>query len=99
MRGGDQPAERTYEDDGGDVTDKQKRLIELIKNKSRLLTEEEVIDFYLEAVQRKTCRLGIFEPIDAAREYEFYEIRAMAQSFYLRAIGRMCVDQGLCPWK
>ena len=73
---------------------KHKKIIELIKNLGRLLTEQEIIQFYLDNTQRKTCyvsfmyAMGDGKTFQDKHEYKFEQIRTLANNSYHTAIGR-----------
>jgi hypothetical protein len=72
------------------MRDNQEKLIHKIKQLGRFLTDDEIMEFYLDNVQRKTCRIGIFQT--KGEEYKYYDLKNMATSFYVRAIGRACIS-------
>lgn len=73
----------------------RKKLLSLLREKQRLLTEEEIIEFYHQNIQRKYCLVGIEYVFSDGRkyqnkwEYDYSEIKGHAETSYSRIIYRL----------
>ena len=69
-----------------------RKLLCELKEKGRFLTEEEIIDFYVENVQRNECRLNMWAQEGQGRResYSLADLNCMSKSFYFRALGVLC---------
>lgn len=67
----------------------QRKLLECIKSKKRLLSEEEIIDFYIRNSCRGTCH--IISTINGERTLEdrLWQIKKKAKLTYTYALGRL----------
>lgn len=70
-------------------------LLQTISLKGRLLTGAEALDFYIEHVKRKSYSCSVFSL--RATDYTFADISRMADSFYVRALGRLLLEGRILP--
>lgn len=71
------------------------KLLRLLREKQRLLTEEEMIEFYHQNVQRKYCHVGPEFVIRDGKtyrnkwEYDYPEIKGHAETSYSKMLYRL----------
>ena len=71
------------------------KLLRLLTEKQRLLTEEEIVEFYHQNVQRKYCHVGpefytrTGKTYKNQWEYDYAEIKGHAETAYSRILYRL----------
>jgi hypothetical protein len=73
------------------ITPKQRKLLGKITSLGRLLTEEEIIDFYIENNCRGTCYK--IQAVNGIRTTEdrLWQVKEKAQLCYTYALGRLVI--------
>ena len=75
----------------------KRKLINLMREKGRILTEEEAFDFYIENVMRNdvTCRFNPYRSYHEKRriydDYPLCELEQKARSWHFNAVGSLVV--------
>lgn len=68
------------------------KLYSIIQSKGRLLTDDEVFNFYSENVQRTECKFVVVNGRFGLGRYDHYtkaDIEAKAHLFYFRTLGKI----------
>jgi len=82
---------------GDAMTIKQALLLQKISDLGRHLTEEEIIQFYAENVQKNTCRMIMTRVGLKTFEPKWWELRGKAMAFYTYSIGRIFIQNNVVP--
>lgn len=73
------------------MTPKQHKLLDKINSLGRLLTDEEIIDFYIENNCRGTCYTIVTVGGLRTVEDRLWQIESKAKSCYAYALGRLVI--------
>jgi len=75
----------------------KKRLLNLMSSKNRLLSTEEVFDFYIDNIMRNdvTCKLNNYRKGRHYDDYTLWELEQKAAQWYRTTVGSMVLNKTL----